>query len=285
MALEQRIRSAARQPAVSFNRFRQRLVFDRCLARIARQFGDRVILKGGLALELRLERARTTKDVDLRLVGADVGVLEGLRRATSIDLGDWFSFEVGPDPEMPALRGHGIAYDGLRFRAEAQIGGKLYGDPFGIDVAFADILTAEPDIIEGSRFFEFVGVAPPKLRIYPRSGHVAEKIHAYTEPRNRDNSRVKDLPDLALLATTGTYSGADLRAALSATFSFRNTHPHPIALPAPPNGWKPIYERMARQDDLAWPTLEAVYEAAQCFLNPVLEGRARIWNPGSWRWD
>lgn len=57
-------------------RRRQLLVFDRFLARLARELGNAMMLKGGLALELRLERARTTKDVDLRLVGSPDGLLD-----------------------------------------------------------------------------------------------------------------------------------------------------------------------------------------------------------------
>jgi hypothetical protein len=38
------------------------------------------MLKGGLVLELRLERARTTKDVDLRMVGSPDDILAKLRR-------------------------------------------------------------------------------------------------------------------------------------------------------------------------------------------------------------
>jgi hypothetical protein len=45
------------------------LVFDRFLARVVAVLGDAVLLKGGLVLELRLERARTTKDIDLRVTG------------------------------------------------------------------------------------------------------------------------------------------------------------------------------------------------------------------------
>src|SRR5579883_3110659 len=47
-------------------RFRQVLVFDRFLARLFEHFGDRAIAKGGVVLELRLSRARTTRDVDVR---------------------------------------------------------------------------------------------------------------------------------------------------------------------------------------------------------------------------
>ncbi len=68
-ALEQRLRSSAKTGA-EFARKRQLLVFDRFLARIALVLGDAATLKGGLVLELRLERARTTTDVDLRMVGS-----------------------------------------------------------------------------------------------------------------------------------------------------------------------------------------------------------------------
>lgn len=285
MAVEQRIRSAARHPGVSINRFRQLLVFDRFLARVAEHLGDRVIVKGGLVLELRLQRARTTKDVDLRLVGDPSGVLETLQEIGRLDHGDWLSFIVEVDPEMPVIRNEGMVYDGFRFRAEAQLGGKLYGDPFGIDVAFADVLTVEPDIIDGSDFLGFAGVARPRFRIYPRASHVAEKLHAYTQVRKAENSRVKDLPDMGLLAMTGEFDMDELRGSVQATFSSRGTHPVPTRLPEPPSSWGPIYERMAQQDDLAWATLDTVYEAARAFLDPVLAAGGGRWRPDSWRWQ
>lgn len=76
-ALEQRIRKAV--AGGGMNRFRQLLVFDRFLTRAFQHFGERVILKGGLVLELRLDRARTTNDVDLRLVGDSRDLLRGGR--------------------------------------------------------------------------------------------------------------------------------------------------------------------------------------------------------------
>jgi Nucleotidyl transferase AbiEii toxin, Type IV TA system len=75
------------------------------------------------------------------------------------------------------------------------------------------------------------------LRLYPIETHIAEKLHAYTMPRTRPNTRVKDLPDLALLATTEPLEAARLRAALERTFAFRATHPLPTSLPNPPANW------------------------------------------------
>src|ERR1700680_3263593 len=78
-ALEQRLRSASKN-GVDFARRRQLLVVDRFLARIVAVLRESVLLKGGLVLELRLDRARTTKDIDLRLIGSPETVLSDLQK-------------------------------------------------------------------------------------------------------------------------------------------------------------------------------------------------------------
>src|SRR5882724_566614 len=92
-ALEQRLRSTNGAP---FTRRRQLLVFDRFLARMTQVMGDAVILKGGLVLELRLARARTTKDIDVRLVGSAERLLERLQEIGRLQLGDFMTFEIQP---------------------------------------------------------------------------------------------------------------------------------------------------------------------------------------------
>ena len=99
-ALEQRLR-AATQTGATFARKRQLLVFDRLLARIVSVLGDAATLKGGLVLELRLERARTTNDIDLRLIGSPDGVLATLQEAPRPDPNDFPTFESGPDASHP----------------------------------------------------------------------------------------------------------------------------------------------------------------------------------------
>jgi len=77
---------------------------------------------------------------------------------------------------------------------------RVYGRPFGVDVAFGDPIHGEPEVIVAEDVLAFAGVAPPTLRVCPVETHIAEKLHAYTMPRARPNSRVKDLPDVALVA-------------------------------------------------------------------------------------
>jgi hypothetical protein len=212
-ALEQRLRAASKTGA-EFARKRQLLVFDRFLARIVAVLGDAVTLKGGLVLELRLARARTTKDIDLCLKGSPDGVLARLQEAARLDLGDFLTFEVGPDEDHPEIQNDGMQYEGMRFRVESRLAGKPYGQPFGVDIAFGDPMLGEPEVVAAEDVLDFAGIAPPRLRIYPIETHVAEKLHAYTLPRARPNSRVKDLPELALLASAGTQDATRLRMAL-----------------------------------------------------------------------
>lgn len=102
-ALEHRLR-AATAPGVPLARTRQLVVFDRMLARVVHTFGDAVTLKGGVALELRLERARTTKDIDLRMMGSPDHLLARLQEAGRLDLDDFMSFDLRPDPHRPDRR-------------------------------------------------------------------------------------------------------------------------------------------------------------------------------------
>ncbi|MCB9654881.1 MAG: nucleotidyl transferase AbiEii/AbiGii toxin family protein [Deltaproteobacteria bacterium] len=284
-ALEQRLRSSAKTGA-EFARKRQLLVFDRFLARIVAVLGDAATLKGGLVLELRLERARTTKDVDLRMVGSPDDMLAKLQKAGRTNLGDFMTFEVVPDDHHPEIQNDGMQYDGLRFRAECKLAGKLYGQPFGVDVAFGDPILGEPEVVVADDLLAFAGLAPPTLRLYPIETHIAEKLHAYTMPRTRPNSRVKDLPDIALLATAQLIDSKRLRAALEQTFAFRKTHALPANVPEPLIAWSAPYLAMAREDQLAWPTLDEVTKAAQSFLNPVLAGGLdATWKPEGWVWE
>ena len=219
-ALEQRLRVSTKTGA-DLGRKRQLLVFERFLARVVAVLGDAVTLKGGLALELRLERARTTKDVDLRLMGSPDGLLARLQAAGRLALSDFLTFEVRPDDSHPKIRNPGMPYEGMRFRSECRLAGKLYGQPFGVDIAFGDPIFGEPETVVAKDLLAFAGIAPPTLRLYPIETHIAEKLHAYTMPRARPNSRVKDLPDIALLATTQPIDAKRLRAAFDQTFTFR----------------------------------------------------------------
>jgi hypothetical protein len=284
-ALEQRLRTASAS-GLDFSRRRQLVVFDRFLARVVLELGDAVTLKGGLAVELRIERARTTKDVDLHVTGSPDAILATLRAAAARDLGDFMVFTIRPDERHPDIQNEGMRYEGMRFRAECSVAGKVYGRPFGVDVAFGDPMLGEPELIVADDALAFAGIAPPALRVYPVETHIAEKLHAYTMPRSRPNSRVKDLPDLMLIATTGPLDARQVRTAIEQTFAFRSTHEVPARLPDPPASWEAPYAAIADEDRLRWTTLAEAVEAARVFLDPVLAGGSEArWDPDAWAWS
>lgn len=94
------------------------------------------MLKGGLALEIRIEGARTTRDIDLALFGAEGTILERLQALGQLDLGDFMTFEIQPDKTNPDVAGDGVLYGGKRFRVECKLAGKIYGARFGLDIMF-----------------------------------------------------------------------------------------------------------------------------------------------------
>ena len=282
-ALEARLRAHAEQSGMPLQRVRQLVIFDRILARMVTSFGGSVILKGGLALELRLQKARATKDIDVRAVGDPATFLDRLQEAGRLDLGDFMTFEVRLDRKHPELEG--LEYGGRRYRAEARLAGKLYGAAFGIDVVFAEPMTGEIETLVGSDLLAFAGIAPTPIRTYPLEAHIAEKLHALTLPRSRSNSRVKDLPDLALLGTIRPIGGTDLRSAIETTFASRGTHDIPTSIPDPPATWARIYERLATETALPWPDLPAVLEDARRFIDPALAADPGTWDPITRTWS
>ena len=283
-ALEARLRRHAREQARDVNRIRLRLAMERFAARLVQEYGDGIVVKGGVVLELRLARARATRDLDLRLVGSPEDTLRRLRGAGRLDLGDHLAFEVQPDPRNPVLDAEGMLYEGRRFRVEPRLAGKPWAGPFGVDAAFAAPMHGSVEIVRGSELLGFVGVEPATLPVYPVASHVAETLHAYTLPRSRPNSRVKDLPDLALLAQVGELRSDDLRAALESTFGHRRSHALPGCVPGPPKGWTGPYARLAKRDRLPWLDLDHLHADVAAFLDPVLDGAHGVWSPKSWSW-
>jgi nucleotidyltransferase AbiEii toxin of type IV toxin-antitoxin system len=284
-ALEARQRERARQANLPFDRVAQVDLFFRFLDRMQRELGAIAVLKGGLALELRLHRARTTGDIDLRAAGDPRRILERLRRAGRLDRGDFLTFDVSERTGAPAIDGDGVIYEGVRFRAQTVLAGRSYRNPFGVDIAFGDPIEGSPDLLPAPDALAFVGIAPPIVQLYPLSTHLAEKLHALTLPRTQPNGRMKDLVDLALIAVEpallppAPLDAASFRRALDRTFAFRKTHPLPAALPAPPIEWATRYPRDRDLDSLPWPSITAVHTTAATFLDPILAATAT----GSWR--
>ena len=78
------------------------MAFERFIARLQTIQPDTWILKGGLAMQLRLGiQSRTTKVIDLLNKELSASICDSLVEAASLDIGDWFTFEVKQTEEAP----------------------------------------------------------------------------------------------------------------------------------------------------------------------------------------
>jgi hypothetical protein len=240
------------------------------------------MLKGGFALQLRLgTQARTTKDVDLLMRLEPQGVQEALVGAAGRDLGDWFQFDIAkPEAIAPDQ-----IEDAYRFNVQARLDGRAF-EAFHVDVGLSDPVVEAVDNIVIPSLLEFAEFPPTIVPCYPLTQHVAEKVHAYTLPRSSgENTRVRDLVDILLIAGLTSFTATSLRQALEATFGARNTHSIPARLPDPPPRWEAPFRRQAADLQLSYSTLAEAVFAARRFIEPVLQSEhARQWNPQRWEW-
>lgn len=281
MALEARLRTEALETGIPLARLRKTVAFDRLLARMmSADQADRWLLKGGLALQIRMnEGARTTKDIDvlLRDTRDDAQVL--LAQAAKVPLGDWFEFEVAPATALTSEAG-------IRVPVHCRLDSREF-ESFHVDIGIGDPVVTDPESFVVTRLLEFSGIPPTTVRCYPIVQHLAEKLHALTRPHgDRDNSRVKDLVDVVIIAEQSEIESHDARAALLATFAARDTHSAPTRLPRFPRTWEIAYRRLAAEVGVTARALADGVELAERFANPILDGSAAgHWMSGedSWR--
>jgi hypothetical protein len=250
-ALEDRLKRIAQEEALDFQRLRRQAAFDRLLCRLFAKANAPWLLKGGYAMELRLKAARTTKDIDVALRRLPLAsgdwdanlpeILDSLREAGSLDLHDCFVFVISDEVQDLEAAPNG----GARFPVDAQMAGRTFAK-FHLDVSAGDILCEPWEMLSGRDWLGFAGIAGMSAPAMSREEQFAEKLHAYTVPREgRQNSRVKDLVDLVLLIECIGLDETRLREAIRATFHRRKTHDVPPALTPPPPSWGAPFSEMA----------------------------------------
>jgi hypothetical protein len=248
-ALEDRLAKAAMAENVDLQRLRRQVAFDRLLARLGSTPNSPWILKGGYAMELRFEKARTTKDLDFTLqlnskvAPVSIQVLDLVQTAAASDMGDFFIYRIG---EATADL-DGAPYGGSRYPAEAVLADKTFAR-FHLDVGVGDIVMEPAEIFHSRDWLGFAGIPPATILAISKEQQFAEKIHAYTLPRLQNpNSRVRDLVDLVLLVGSNQLSPEKTKEAIGSTFHRRSTHPIPPFLQSPPPTWDKPFIALASE--------------------------------------
>ena len=250
-ALEGRLNNFSKKHGIDLHKLRRQVAFDRLLCRLFKSHPGNLFLKGGYSMELRIQKARTTKDIDLLLraktlakrEAQDQEIFDLLQAAAREDLNDFFVFLVG----NPTLDLEAVPYGGFRFPIEAHLDGRLF-IRFPMDVVVSSLVLDPVEEIGSQDWLEFAGIETPPFPAISREQQFAEKLHAYTLPREEsENSRVKDLIDLALLIGTETLKTDVLRTAIGKIFEYRGTHGIPKTISPPPANWKSKFSKIAKE--------------------------------------
>jgi predicted nucleotidyltransferase component of viral defense system len=280
-SLLDRMSNAAREAGVVPRRIHLVLAIDRLLVRLLQAAPGQWVVKGGYANQLRRpDDARFTEDLDLRVDAAIETAPELLASGFAVDLGDDFTYEVATSPGPL----EGPPGGGLRFVVIARLAGTEIVR-FKVDVSSADVVVGDVESYLSDPVLGHLGFRRSRFPVYPVNQHVAEKLHALTLPRDVENTRARDLVDLAWFTHHFTFRSDTLAIACIATFERRATHSWPPVIDVPPASWTRPYATWRAELDLPEPTPTAAASALRSFLEPVYFGvAARSWDPSVLEW-
>jgi predicted nucleotidyltransferase component of viral defense system len=270
-ALEQRLNTRAAETSVEINRLRRRVVFECLLGRLETAAPGEWVLKGGMALEVRLsERARATRDLDLAIRDGDVvmPMRERLVEALLVDpLGDRFTFQI---TGAEALAADEAGRPGQRFSLLVNLAGREFAR-VRLDVVLRSEEMAGTERIRLPGLLAFAGLPAVEIEVVDRAQHFAEKLHALTRTYgDRPNTRVKDLVDLVVLIEDGLLPDVRLRENVEHVFRVRATHELPIEIPDPPAEWAPIFAQQADDVGLGTPDVPDALRVLRAFWADTL---------------
>ena len=139
---------------------------------------------------------------------------------------------------------------------------------FHLDAGIGDVVSPPLETIVCRDWLGFAGIQPSRVQVIAREQQFAEKLHAYTLPRNSANSRVKDLVDMALLIGSGGLDKRRIAAVLNLAFERRGTHELPASLIPPPADWQMPFTALAEECGLPG-DLATVFAEVEEFLDEV----------------
>lgn len=248
-ALETRLRNIANAENIDIQKLRRQVTFDRLLSRLFQSCPDQLFLKGGYSMELRIQKARATKDIDLILKTGGVQntdkeeIHEKLLEAAKLQANDFFEFLI----HQPTLDLEAVPYGGLRFPIEANLDGRLFVR-FPIDVVISSLVLDPIEKLDHRDWLGFAGIESKPYPTISKEQQFAEKLHAYTYPRyEEENSRVKDVIDMFLLIESVEIDESLLKQAIDEVFDYRGTHEVPSDLQDPPKNWGPRFQKLANE--------------------------------------
>ena len=232
--------------------------------------------------------ARATRDIDLLSKEQSLeGALEALKAAASVDLGDHMRFVFESANEIKTEDEY---RSGLSVVFTPWLGPKRM-QPISIDLVVDEIPLEEAEVVTPADRIRVEGVEVCDYLVYPVESALADKLCAMIERHDgRPSSRVKDLVDVLVYATTCAVDGGKLTSSIKREAGARR-----LVLAesfAVPEGWEKAYGRQfaklcaqTRLSDAYSSIAEAAKLAAK-LLDPALRGEVEglSWDPEGLEW-
>ena len=275
-ALESRLNSQQLTLPGGVQRLRKAVAFERFMARLQAGADERLLLKGGFALQLRAStHARFTRDLDvsvnLKFFSAagvtPATILTCLREGARQNLSDFFAFEVGTSTNIPIPDSPNRAF---RFPIRALLDGRSF-ESFHADTGVGDPLVEKPISLPPLDLLSFSGLPPVGLKSIAPEQHFAEKLHALTLRRDGiENTRSHDLIDLMILLDLNLGPAPSVLNAVNSIFRSRGTHAVPHDLDDPPASWDARYSALVGDVRVVQTTVRAAMERLREYWAGVL---------------
>lgn len=281
--LTDKLKALAAKSQWELPQLQRQIAYDRLLERLY-LIDEGWVVKGATALLARDLGVRGTVDIDLYRELAVEEASRELREAAALDLGDWFTFELGA--EQPVSDGASA----LRVPVRASIGPTLWAS-FHVDLLGAELtMTGSPERMPPLARVGMPDVEQHGYRVYPLVDHVADKVAATFDrygTSRAPSTRYKDLVDLVAITSAASVEAEAQMAALGSEADRRGIKlPQRFAVPDP-ELWIPGYAAEARRSLLpSAQTLDEALATVKPFLDPLLEGSAHgSWEPARGRWS
>jgi hypothetical protein len=225
-----------------------------------------------------------TRDIDLCRFDDEFSTSADLEEAVNSDLGEYFYYTVKRTPNLERLKG----IKAVRYNVECVLANRLF-ERFPVDVGLGEKQPISSETLEFPDLLSFADISSPKVPAISIEQQLAEKIHAYSGTygihANRPSTRTKDLIDIVLVSELAIINASQFNKVLDQTYTFRDCHPRPNALPKPPQDWSNPYTRMATEVGVS-KSIRAGYLQAEMFINPILARTASgNWNPLARAWE
>ncbi|MET9116643.1 nucleotidyl transferase AbiEii/AbiGii toxin family protein [Streptomyces longwoodensis] len=264
--------------------------FNRLAARVFTLDPDGWLIKGGQALLVRYKgAARLSGDIDLQAAEPGLPPDEALKRvleAAAHDLGDFLRFAPGKyTSASDPTRGGSQHFEVFL--------GPTRVDRVKVDITVRRALAGTPEIVPLASAVDLPWpVDWPTVRLYPLIDHIADKICAlYERHGDEGSSRYRDLADLLLISQQEKVDGSIAYQALHQEAELRRQRGIDLKLPknfqVPGTAWHDRYPAAAALvvGLQGCRTFSQAAEAAEVFLNPLLDGSVRgNWDPSEGAW-